>query len=161
MKEKIFLSWSGIRGAVPIVLATYPAAAGIDNEHHIFNIVFFAVTLSILIQGTTIGKLADLLKLSGKAKNKAKQTMELITVHDTDYELIEIPIDEDIYQGECKISDLSLPVGTTITMINRNNAVIAPSGQTLIMPGDILSVLVEKNKIDECTHEILRMFLKR
>ncbi|HOJ64283.1 MAG TPA: potassium/proton antiporter [Spirochaetota bacterium] len=160
-KEKIFLSWSGIRGAVPIVLATYPAAAGIDNEHQIFNIVFFAVTLSIILQGTTIGKLADLFKLSVKSRNRAKQTMELVTIHDTNYELIEIIIDDEIYQGECKISDLSLPIGTTITMINRNNSVIAPSGQTLIIPGDILSVLVDKNKINECTNEILRMFLKK
>lgn len=161
IKEKIFLSWSGIRGAVPIVLATYPSAAGIDNQHQIFNIVFFTVTLSILFQGTTIGKLADLFKLSFKSRNKSKQTMELVTTHDTNYELIEIFIDDYIYQGECKISNLSLPVGTTITMINRNNSVIAPSGQTLIIPGDILSVLVDKNKINECTIEILRMFLKK
>ena len=60
-KEKLFLSWAGVRGAVPIVLATYPAAAGIEGGRDMFNIVFFAVGLSVLIQGTTIGKLADLL----------------------------------------------------------------------------------------------------
>lgn len=161
IKEKIFLSWSGIRGAVPIVLATYPAAAGIDNQHEIFNIVFFSVILSVIFQGTTIGKLADLFKLSIKSRNRAMQTMELVTIHDTNYELIEIIIDDEIYQGECKVSDLSLPIGTTITMINRNNFVIAPSGQTLIIPGDVLSVLVDKNKINECTNEILRMFIKK
>lgn len=158
--EKIFLSWSGIRGAVPIVLATYPAAAGIDNQHHIFNIVFFAVVLSILIQGTTIGKLADILKLSMPVRKKLKQTMELVTIQDTEYELIEIFIDNEIYQGGCKISQLTLPVGTTITMINRENSIIAPSGKTKILPGDTLSVLVERNKIETATAAILKMFSK-
>ena len=54
------------RGAVPIILTTYPAAADIYNQHEIFNIVFFAVALSNLLQGTTIGKLADILKSSGR-----------------------------------------------------------------------------------------------
>lgn len=161
LKDKTFLSWSGIRGAVPIVLATYPAAAGIDNEHQIFNIVFFAVTLSVVFQGTTIGKLAELLDLSVKSRTKPTQTMELVTRHETNYELIEIFIDDEIYEGECKISNLSLPVGTTITMINRNNSVLAPSGGTFIYPGDILSVLIEKKKIKKATNEILRMFLKK
>ncbi|MBP8991445.1 MAG: cation:proton antiporter [Spirochaetes bacterium] len=71
LKEKIFLSWSGIRGAVQIVLATYPADAGIDNQHKIFNIVFFAVTLFVLFQGTTNGKLADILKLRVKLKKRS------------------------------------------------------------------------------------------
>ncbi|HQJ40037.1 MAG TPA: potassium/proton antiporter [Exilispira sp.] len=160
-KEKIFISWSGLRGAVPIVLATYPAAAGIDSEHQIFNIIFFAVVLSIIVQGTTIGKFADFLNLSVKIKRKTKQAMELVTIHDLNYELVEIYIDENIYEGECKISDLSLPVGTTITMINRDNSVIAPSGQTLILPGDILFVLTDSKKIEEVSEKILRMFLKK
>lgn len=161
LREKAFLSWSGIRGAVPIVLATYPAAAGIDDQHQIFNIVFFAVTLSIVFQGTTIGKLADLFKLSFKGRKQARQTMELVTVHDTDYELVEIFVDDDIYEGECKVSEMSLPAGTTITMINRNDSVIAPSGQTIVLPGDVLSVLIEKGKVEQGTGDILRMFSKR
>ncbi|MBE0432269.1 potassium/proton antiporter [candidate division WOR-3 bacterium] len=160
-KEKVFLSWSGIRGAVPIVLATYPAAAGIDPEHEIFNIVFFAVTLSILVQGTTIGKLADLLKLSARRPSKPKQTMELVTIHETNYELIDIFIDDEMYQGESRISDMTLPAGTTITMVNRDNQIIAPSGSTLVLPGDTLSVLVDKDEVEEVTVAILRMFSNR
>ncbi len=161
LKDQIFLSWSGIRGSVPIVLATYPAAAGLDDQHQIFNIVFFAVTLSIIIQGTTIGKVVNILKLSSKRKSEGKATMDLVTIHDSNYELIEIFIDDETYKGECKISDLSLPLGTTITMINRSNSIIAPSGQTTIYPGDILFVLVDNSKIEECTNAILRMFLKK
>jgi cell volume regulation protein A len=157
-KEKFFISWSGLRGAVPIVLATYPAAAGIDDGHEIFNIVFFAVTLSILIQGTTIGKLADFLKLTGKPQAKPKQTMELVTIHDTDYELIEVFIDNETYKGESSISEMILPSGTTITMINRNNTILAPSGSTNIFPGDILSILVSQKNIKKVTSQVLSCF---
>lgn len=69
-KEKLLISWCGLRGAVPIVLATYPVAAGIEASREIFNIVFFAVALSMIVQGTTIGKIAELLKLTVKAKPK-------------------------------------------------------------------------------------------
>ena len=138
LREKLFISWGGLRGAVPIVLATYPAAAGIDNEHQIFNIVFFAVTLSIMIQGTTIGRLADIFNLTSKSRMKPGQTMELVTIHDTDYELIHIFIDPDMYMGELTISEMELPPGVTITMVNRNNTVIAPRGSTVIYPGDVL-----------------------
>lgn len=160
LKEKFFISWSGLRGAVPIVLATYPAAAGIDEGHEIFNIVFFAVTLSILIQGTTIGKLADFLKLTGKPQTKSKQTMELVTIHDTDYELIEVFIDNEIYQGECRISEMRLPSGITITMINRNNIILAPRGSTNVFPGDILSILVSQKNIEKVTLQVLNCFAK-
>lgn len=158
VKEKVFLSWSGIRGAVPIVLATYPVAAGIDSQHQIFNIVFFTVTLSVLFQGTTIGKLADILKFSEKQREKVKQKMELVTFHETNYELIELFIDNDIYQGQSKVSDLSLPENTIITMLNRKNKVIAPSGATIILPADTLSVLVSHDKISEVSTSILSKF---
>lgn len=160
-KDKIFLSWSGIKGAVPIVLATYPAAAGLDPDYQLFNIVFFAVILSILVQGTTIGKVADVLGLAVKGQKKSRHTMELITTHETSYELIEIFIDDDLYQGECRIMDLALPGGTTITMINRDDVIIAPSGKTRLLPGDILSLLVDIGNVDPAVEEIFGKFGKK
>ncbi|MDP2790376.1 MAG: potassium/proton antiporter [Rectinemataceae bacterium] len=158
--EKIFLSWSGIRGSVPIVLATYPAAAGLDPDHQIFNIIFLAVTLSILVQGTTIGKLADLLKLSEREKPKNKQKMELVTVHDTKYELVELFIDGDIYKGESSVASLELPADATITMISRKDRIIAPRGNTILRPSDILTILVEEERISEVTNLVLSHFEK-
>ena len=161
LKDKAFLSWSGIKGAVPIVLATYPAAAGLDPNHHMFNIVFLAVLCSILTQGTTIGRLADALGLAVKGQKKSRQSMELITAHETSYELIEVYIDDDLYQGECRIMDLSLPVGTTITMINRDDVIIAPAGKSRLLPGDILSLLVDIGNVDSAVGEILSKFGKK
>lgn len=161
IKEKLFLSWSGLRGAVPIVLATYPAAAGIENSSDIFNTIFLAVTLSIIIQGTTIGKVADFLKLSLIAKPKPDQTMELVTIHESNLDLFELYVDENIYGGNAFISALTLPPDTTITMINRKEKIIAPKGNTQIQPGDILYVLAGDDTVEVVTNEILNKFSKK
>lgn len=161
LREKVFLSWSGVRGSVPIVLATYPAAAGLDPGHDIFNIVFFAVVLSVLVQGTTVARAAALLRLGVKAARRPRSAMELVSIVDTDYELIEISIDRALYEGTCRIADLSLPPGVTVTMINREDAVIAPSGATAVQPGDVLSVLVERERVEETTRRILAGFRPR
>jgi cell volume regulation protein A len=157
-KEKIFISWSGIRGSVPIVLATYPAAAGLDPDHQIFNIIFLAVTLSILIQGTSIGKLADLLGLSSKEKPKTNQKMELVTVHDTNYDLVELFIDPDLYHGSASLSSLALPTDVSVTMISRKDKIIAPRGNSIIKPGDIITILAEDHKVSEVTGSVLSHF---
>lgn len=158
IKEKIFLSWSGLRGAVPIVLATYPAAAGIASSKEIFNLVFFAVLLSMIVQGSTIVKLADMLKLTGKSKPRPKQFMELMTLQKNDLELIEFSIDDDIYKGTTLVSAIKLHPGTTITMINRNDRIIAPRGDTKICAGDVLYILVKTENIENVTSEILKCF---
>lgn len=160
IQKKTFISWSGIRGTVPIVLATYPLIAGLDPNHQMFNIIFIAVILSIVVQGPSLNKIANVLKLASKKRKNVLNSMELVTVHDTDVDLIEIFIDDELYSGECRIADLNLPPNSTITMINRNNEVIAPSGQTVILPGDVLYVLVEKNNIDMAIDEILSNFEK-
>lgn len=157
-REKLFISWSGIRGSVPIVLATYPAAAGLDPDHQIFNIIFLAVTLSILIQGTSIGKLADLLRLSSKEKPKTKQKMELVTVHDTNYELIELFIDPESYPGSASLASLELPPDVSVTMVARKDKIIAPRGNTILKPGDILTILVEEDRVGSITESILSHF---
>lgn len=143
-KERVFLSWAGVRGAVPIVLATYPAAAGIEGGREIFNLVFFAVGLSVVIQGTTVGKVADWLGLSLKAKVKPRQAMELVTFNDSELELTELVL-EGTPGAKVRIAELRLPRGTTITMVNRNEQIIAPRGSTELQPGDVLYVLLRSS----------------
>jgi len=157
-KENVFLSWSGLRGAVPIVLATYPAAEKIEGAKYIFNVVFFAVLLSMLVQGGTITKLADKLKLAYKARPKPRQVMELVAMHNSGMELVEIDVDDDIYSGDVELSRFRLPAGTTITMVNRNDTIIAPTGRTVIKAGDILYVLADTKEIENVMNEILCHF---
>jgi len=157
-KEMLFLNWGGLRGAVPIVLATYPAASGIMDSNFIFNIVFFAVLLSMMIQGFTITKLADKLKLAVKARSRPKQVMELVALHNSGMELVEIDVDDEIYNGDALVSSFRLPRGTTITMINRDDKIQAPTGQTEVKAGDILYVLVRTEEKYNAMEEILRHF---
>ena len=157
-KENIFLNWSGIRGAVPIILAIYPLASGIDKGQEMFNIIFLTVIISIVVQGTTIGFLADYFSFSKIIKHKPLQVMELVTVIDTDYELLEIHLDEDIYKGKVKISNLNLPSDTTITMITRNGKILAPTGKTYIYSGDTISILAKNSKVKDITEKILINF---
>ncbi len=154
-KEKVFLSWAGIRGAVPIVLATYPAAAGVEGAKDLFNIVFFAVALSVLVQGTTVGRLADLLGLSRKARPKPRQAMELVTFQDSDLELCELSA-EGMPGARARVSELALPKGATITMVNRNEQIIAPRGSTEIETGDVLYVLTRADDRDAVARAISR-----
>ncbi|MBM4249858.1 MAG: potassium/proton antiporter [Euryarchaeota archaeon] len=160
-RQKAFISWAGLRGAVPLVLATYPVAAGIPGSGDIFSIVFFAVLLSLLVQGSTIGKMADWLGLTERARPRPTQSMELVTVHTSDLQICELEIDEDLYEGSVGVSDLHLPAETTITMINRSDDLIAPSGQTKILPGDVLYVLVKNFNIEKMTSEIVGHFKRK
>ena len=161
LNQRILTAFSGIRGSVPIVLATYPLAMGLDPDREIFNLVFFTVTLSIIAQGTGIFALAKKLDLLSKVKNIAPRLLELVTVQDTNYEIVEVYIDEDYYDGSCLISELSLPPGTLIVFVNRGGELIAPGGQVEIMPKDILTVLVDKAYIEMIPVEILKSFVRK
>jgi len=156
-KDRVFLSWAGVRGAVPIVLATYPVAAGIEGGRDVFNLVFFAVGLSVLIQGTTVGKLADLLGLSLKSRPRPRQAMELVTFTESELELCELAV-----EGEggrrVPVADLGLPPGATITMVNRAEVIIAPRGSTEIQPGDVLYVLLKASDRDEAVDRLAAAF---
>jgi len=156
-RDRAFLSWAGVRGAVPIVLATYPAAAGIEGGREIFNLVFFAVLLSVLIQGTTVGRLADWLGLSLKAKTKPRQAMELVTFTDSELELCELVV-EATAGTKVRVSDLDLPKGTTITMVNRNEHIIAPRGSTEVEAGDVLYVLLRSADRDAVVERLAAAF---
>jgi cell volume regulation protein A len=159
IKEKTFVIWGGVRGTVPIVLATYPAAAGFDDTNQIFNIVFFIVALSMLFQGTTLTYLMKKLGLQSKDKDRTSRTLELVTIQDTNYEVIDVYIDPDFYEGSCHIYELKLPPGTLVIFVTRNRKLIPPYGGTLIKPNDTLTILVDKEDIDMIPVDILNSFI--
>ncbi|MFD2671754.1 potassium/proton antiporter [Marinicrinis sediminis] len=143
-KEMTFLSWAGLRGAVPIVLATYPMIAGIENSQLIFNVVFFVVLTSALVQGSTVSFLASKLGLLSRKKAAAPHTLELVSIGKTNSEIIEIDVEEDSAVVGQEIQQVTLPDKTLITAIVRQNDIITPKGQTTIQEGDILYVLLPK-----------------
>lgn len=146
LRRRFYISWVGLRGAVPIVFATYPLLAGIDKANMIFNIVFFISVTSILIQGTTLSIVAKWLNVA------MPETAKKIT--ETDKLILELPkssmqefeILPDYYAVNKRIVDLNFPKSAFIVMIKRNNEFIRPGGSTKIEAKDILMVLADNQE---------------
>lgn len=145
-RSKWLISWVGLRGAVPIVFATYPLLAGAEKAHMIFNIVFFISLTSVIIQGTSLPLVAKWLRLT--LPEKVKQRSQ------TDIELadgIKSVLKEIILSNQCnaigkQIVMLALPKTTFISIIQRNGKYITPNGSTVLESGDKLYILSENEK---------------
>jgi len=148
-RAKLMVSWVGLRGAVPIVLATFPLVEGLEFAELCFSIVFFIVVTSVLIQGTTIPVVAKWLHVDAPVKEKTRYPIELEPSVDTKAALIEVEIDEDDYAVGKKILELGLPNNVLITLINREGKFLVPRGTSLIQEKDKLLILSEKKDVEE------------
>ncbi|KGP90986.1 potassium transporter [Pontibacillus chungwhensis BH030062] len=149
VKEKFFLSWAGLRGAVPIVLATFPLMADLDDSQLIFNVVFFIVLTSTLLQGATITPLAKRLKLAGEARNNPVHSLELISIGKANVELVEYEVTPTTSINGQNLESIEFPEGTLINAIIRGGDIVTPYGQTVIQEGDVLYILVSKKNKSE------------
>jgi len=143
-RERHFLSWAGLRGAVPIVLATYPMAAGLEAGWEVFNLVFFAVLLSIAVQGSTLGWVARRLGLSTPSRPHPRYGLELVTMAHSDLNLFSVDLPDPKGCPGPRIRDLLLPPRAVITMIARGNEVVAPTGPTRLLGWDRVTVLARR-----------------
>lgn len=146
VKEKLFLSWAGLRGAVPIILATFPLIAGTENSQTFFNVIFFIVLTSALIQGSTISYVAGLLGLTSPVKTKPPHTLELISIGNANAEIVECEVNEHHPITGKKLIDINFPKGTLVNAIIREGQLITPDGQSQIKTNDTLYILVSKKK---------------
>jgi len=143
-----FVSWVGLRGAVPIVFATYPLIAGYEKAEMIFNIVFFISLTSVLIQGTTIPFIARLLRVSIPAKAKALNPVDIILGDGVKTEMLEVSIPENSEVAGKKIAELNLPGNALIVVIKRkDNKYITPKGSTTIEPLDKLIIICDNRDV--------------
>lgn len=153
-RSRLLISWVGLRGAVPIVFATYPLIAGIDKANMIFNIVFFISITSVLIQGTTLTVVAKWLHLTLPEKLKQRTQTDIVLNDGIMSNLTEIIIPDHCSIIGKQIVQLGLPITTTISFIQRNNKYFTPTGSTILMSGDKLHVLSENEdsltKVFEC-----------
>lgn len=141
VRERHFMCWSGLRGAVPIVLATYPMAAGLAIGEEVFNLVFFAVLLSISTQGSTLGTLARRLGLSEPARPQPRYGLELVAMGHSDLDLFVVDLPGPQGRPGPRIRDLALPPRALITLITRGSEVVAPTGHTRLLGWDQVTVL--------------------
>ncbi|CDF79094.1 Na(+)/H(+) antiporter [Formosa agariphila KMM 3901] len=150
MRRRFYISWVGLRGAVPIVFATYPLLAGIDKANMIFNIVFFISVTSILIQGTTLSVVAKWLNvaLPEKIKRASDDERYILDLPKSAMEETEIPANS--YAVNKRIIDLHFPKSAFIVMIKRNGKFVRPGGSTVIEANDTLVILLDNDEsLDE------------
>ncbi len=143
LRRRFYISWVGLRGAVPIVFATYPLLAGIDKANMIFNIVFFISVTSVLIQGTTLSVVAKWFKVALPEKEKPVSEVDYFTVESPKSNLQEFTILQDYFAVNKRIVDLNFPKDAFIVIIQRKDQYIRPGGSTVIETGDILSVAMD------------------
>jgi cell volume regulation protein A len=142
-RSKLFLSWVGLRGAVPIVFATYPMIAGLEKSNLIFNLVFFISVTSVLIQGTTLSYFAKLLHLAIPAKAKRRTATDLEFADSAKSVLQEVVIPEDAEIVGKKIVYTGFPKTAQILLIKRGESYLSPVGSTVLMANDKLFILAE------------------
>lgn len=141
-KAKTFTSWVGLRGAVPIIFATYPVVADIDGADQIFNIVFFITLLSMIIQGSTISWAAKKLNLNLPLQKEGNDFgIELPDEIDTT--LKDIEVTEKMLENGNKIADMNIPKGTLVMIVKRGNRHIIPNGSLILQAGDQLLLISE------------------
>ena len=142
--ERIVLGWAGLRGAVPVVLATFPVIEGIDNSREFFNIVFFAVVLSTILQGTSVEWLARKLGVTTTEPALPRPLIETGTVRRLGAEIVEYPVsDDDAIVGQL-VRTLGLPRDALLSVIVRGEEALLPRGSTRIEAGDRLHVMVRE-----------------
>lgn len=141
LKKKAMIAWVGLRGSVPIILATFPFMAGIPQADTIFNVVFFVVIASVFIQGTSIPAVSKLLKVDAPWAKKINYPIEFEKTEEIDAELTDLIVPYDSEVVGKRIGDLRIPDKCLVVLISREGKFVIPSGSTVIEGGDVLLVL--------------------
>lgn len=145
VRDKTYLSWVGLKGAVPIILAIQCAAAGVPNSDVLFNIAFVCTIVSLLTQGTTLASLAQRIRLTLPAVEDHKPThFDIDLPEEIREQAIEMVVTEDMVPMiGCHLMDLGLAKGTLVIMLRRGDEYIIPNGQTIIEEGDYLLLMTD------------------
>jgi cell volume regulation protein A len=151
VRERVLLGWAGLRGAVPIVLATFALSEGIAESETIFNAVFFVVLVSALLQGLTLEPLAARLGLATESRPFYQPPLEVGIVRSLGAEILELTVGRDDALAGRRVRDLGLPRAALITMIVRGDEAVPPRGSTVIEAGDHLYVLARAETQAETT----------
>jgi cell volume regulation protein A len=144
LRQLAFISWVGLRGATPIILATFPVAAGVPNGEQVFNVVFFVVLTSVLVQGTTIGPAARRLELTdGPGPPGRRVSFDTVITGDDGPTLHELTVSPRSAAAGRKVIDLDLPPAALIVLVRRGEYSFMPQGTTTLNAGD--DILIAAN----------------
>lgn len=142
LREITLVSWIGLRGSVPIILAIFPLMFGLPNAALIFNVVFFVVLISAITQGSTLAIVARLLGLSEPPPATPAAALEITAVGDIDADIVRYTLGTQSRAVGQLLARLALPDNTVVAMITRDNSVIPPRGSTSLQVGDHLFVVL-------------------
>lgn len=146
LRSKLFLSWVGLRGGVPIVFATYPLIAGIEKANLIFNLVFFISISSVLLQGTTLSYVARLLHVAIPGNTRRIKDIDIEPTDRIKQVMHELMLTADSAAIGKKILELSIPYSVIITAIRRGDVYISPNGSTRLQENDRIYLLADDEK---------------
>ena len=141
-RARWFVSWVGLRGAVPIIFATYPVVAGIPGSQQIFNVVFFITLLSLIIQGMTISAGARMLHLD-LPQEKEGNEFGVELPEEIDSQLMDQTLTAEMLKNGNRLADMDIPKGTLVMLVKRGNEFIIPNGQVELFEGDKLLFISE------------------
>lgn len=136
LREVVLISWVGLKGAVPIVLGTYPLLLGFQGSEALFDVVFFVVLVSAVLQGWSLPPVARFLRLQTPPKPEAPVTLEITSLRHVEGDIVEYTVAPDSHAAARPIRDLRFPDGAVVAMIVRGEQVIPPRGSTRIEPDD-------------------------
>jgi potassium/hydrogen antiporter len=149
LREKSMIAWVGLRGAVPIILATFPQIAGVPKAHLFFDVVFFIVLTSVLLQGTTLAAVARWLRVDLPSQSKRGPALEFAPTVLSTSEMVEVVLAPDSPAVGRQIVDLGFPRSALIVLLTRGESYVVPRGGTVLEANDVLLVLVEKVEVRE------------
>lgn len=147
-KAKIFASWVGLRGATPILFATYPVVAGLEGSRMIFNIVFYITILSLILQGTTLTRIAQKLDLLGAAPQSGN-AFGVELPEEIDSRLWDQTVTEEMLAHGCRLKDMNIPKGVLVIMIKRGSDYLVPNGTLELQKDDQLLLIAQSNLSEE------------
>ncbi len=145
-REVTLTSWVGLRGAAPIILATFPLVAGITQADRLFAIVFFIVLTSALVQGTSVPWVARRLKLSLPDTGPAIDPLELISAGEREF--LDVRVREGSALAGRRLLELGLPPGALVVVLDRGGHTMVPSGGTELKQGDKLLVMAGRSDLE-------------
>lgn len=156
VKDKTFISWVGLRGAVPIIFVIMVLAADVPNARLMFNIVFFCTLVSLVVQGTSLSQMAKWLGLAEKPTDlKSLENFDLEFSDEIKSVTSEVKISEKSLKDGDKLMDLGLPEKTIVVMVKRDDKYFVPNGKTVLYVDDILLVITDDYQALQETYQRL------